>query len=100
MSQSGNADFSLPPSVTIENIEALANEIRTLGFGPAGTLTLDAAAIEMITTPGVQLLLSLHKTLSESGGKLAVKNSNESFAQPFQALGFGEHLSAWSGAHA
>ncbi len=80
-------DFTLPSSVTIENVQEIADRLKALTAGSGKTLTLDASAVEFITTPGIQLLLSTQKNLQAAGGALAVANPSGVFKQAVAMLG-------------
>lgn len=81
--------FVLPAVMTIETVAALAEELKQL---PAGVVTLDGSKTEILTTPGVQLLLSLQKNLSDAGGKLVLTQSQPIFTSAFAALGLTPQL--------
>ncbi len=100
MPDATHISFSLPASITMENVEALTAEMRALALQPESLLTLDASATDIITTPGIQLLLSLHMTVAQHSGKLAVNNARPTFAQSFETLGLQAQLAAWSEQHA
>ena len=73
--------------MTIENAEALAAELKQLPLAEKATLTLDASQVETITTPGLQLIVSLGKTLDVQGGTLIISGPKDSFARAFRDTG-------------
>ncbi len=79
--------YDLPAVINIENIELLTNEFKQLLSTKKSILTLDATKIESITTAGLQLIISLEKTMSASGGNLFVKNSSEAFVSALKDEG-------------
>lgn len=84
---SGDAvDFALPPNMNIENIEAIANQLKNLVANKAN-ITLDASNVENITTPGVQLVIALEKSLSAMGKFLTVMGGGEHFTAAFKDIG-------------
>ncbi len=87
--------YNLPAELTIENIEALSNDLKKLATDNGIALTLDASQTETITTPGVQLLLSLDKLLSSNGGKLIIYQSKGVLNDTFSLLGLNEQLAKW-----
>jgi anti-anti-sigma regulatory factor len=91
-SESVSAEFALPTVMTIETAEDL---LATLKERATGALTLDASATETLTTPGVQLLISLAKKLEAAGGKLLITGEKPAFAQVFEQLGLASHLTSW-----
>ena len=92
--------FALPSSLTIESAEALASSILKQGVPDHGkTFTLDASQNEIITTPGVQVILALSKTIAASGGKLSILKPSDTFIRNFEILGFTAELNEWRGNH-
>ena len=92
----GHAVFVLPSSLTIESAEAFASAILKQGIPGNGEIfTLDASHTEIITTPGVQVILALSKTIAASGGKLSVLNPSETFTRNLETLGFTTELNEW-----
>lgn len=88
-----NSHFApLPASLTIETVEALAAFF--LEHKPSGqtALTLDVSPIEVITTPGVQLLVSLAKTLETLNVALNIEGARPAFAQTLQQLGLSAYF--------
>ena len=84
--------FILPPLMTIETAEALAAELKQLLLAEKTCLTLDASHVENITTPGLQLILSLEKTLSDQGGTLTINGKRDSFMHAFSDVGLASVL--------
>lgn len=87
--------FTLPSAVTIQNIEEVAQQLKALQLAQGEMLVLDAMQTEIITTPGIQLILALSKTLEQNGNSLAIMKPRESFNQSFDALGLASQLSQW-----
>lgn len=79
--------FALPSAMTIETIEALAAECKQWPLADKSQLTLDASAVEAITTPGIQLILSLEKTLAARGGAFRITGAKEHFLRAFKDAG-------------
>ena len=57
----------------------------------ATELTLDFAALDYISSAGLRVLLSAHKTMSKKGG-MKVINSNEMVREVFDVTGFADIL--------
>ncbi len=55
------------------------------------TLTLDFAKLDYISSAGLRVLLSAHKTMSKSGG-MRVVNVNEMVMEVFEVTGFSDIL--------
>ena len=88
--------FSLPAAITIETVNMLHGELKQLlSDESAFSLTVDAAQTEIITTPGIQLLLSLDKALKQSGSRMVLSNAPEIMKKSFQGLGLEAQLGKW-----
>jgi anti-anti-sigma regulatory factor len=92
-SAQSDISFALPPMMTIETAEAVAAVFKELPIAEEMILTLDASHVERLTTPGIQIILSLEKTLAEHGGTLVVNGRQESFVHVFQDMGLQRLLS-------
>ena len=57
----------------------------------ATELTLDFAALDYISSAGLRVLLSAHKTMSKKGG-MKVVNANEMVREVFDVTGFADIL--------
>lgn len=88
--------FALPQVVTIESVEALAAELKQLPLAQKTDLILDASQVQNITTPGLQLIISLEKTLSSQGGMLAIRDKSEAFMHALKDAGLQNLLSTSS----
>lgn len=82
--------YALPEALTIDTVESLSKEFTALDM--TGAVVLDASKLEIITTPGVQLLLSLQKSCAEAGGSLNLSAPHELLTQHFAALGLTPQL--------
>lgn len=88
----GGISFTLPSVMTIETVESIAAELKQLPLAEKTGLTLDAALVESITTPGLQLIVSLERTLAAQGGTFAIHGQREGFARTFRDAGLEELL--------
>ena len=79
--------FKLPPVITIETVEALASELKQLPLSEKNSLTLDASNVENITTPGLQLIISLEKTFAARGGTLIINGQKDFFLRALSEVG-------------
>lgn len=59
-------------------------------------LSIDASGVEKLTSPAIQLLVSLDKKLSEGENHLWVENKSSAFAEAFRDFGLLELLQKWS----
>lgn len=92
---SNSENTLLPTELTIHTAEQVAAEWKTLPIQP-GQLVLDASRLENITTPGVQLLLSLEASLQAAGGSLRVVHPRSEHAHLFDILGLGAKWQEWA----
>lgn len=49
---------------------------------------LDFAGLEYVSSAGLRVLLGLHKKMKKKGGKLVIRNVNESIMEIFEMTGF------------
>ena len=96
----GNIDniisFLLPAVMTIETAEQLAADLKQLSFAEKANLTLDASQVETITSPGLQILVSLEKTLTALGGVLTIEGRRDAFVRALKDTGLESVLVASS----
>jgi anti-anti-sigma regulatory factor len=96
MTNTKEYNFTLPATITIDNIESLAKDLLALNIENGATLTLDASHTEIITTPGAQLLIALDKSLTNKCGKLIVYQPKDVLMTVFKSLGLEHYLTKWS----
>lgn len=82
----------LPSQCTIETIETVAESFREQAISGSARLTVDASAVEYVSTPGVQLLASLHKTQSAAGGQLVIEGAGSALRNAVTTLGLTDIL--------
>ena len=80
--------FTLPTIMNIETAEHLVGELRKLPSAQNTDLVLDASHVESLTIPGIQLLVSLEKSLTANGGKLTINQRSDSFIYALKDTGF------------
>ena len=78
----GRLDTTTAPQLEKELKESLPG---------ARELTLDFTKLEYISSAGLRVLLTAHKTMSAKGG-MKVKNVNEVVAEVFDVTGFADIL--------
>lgn len=66
--------------------EAIKGDIDTVS-----SAELDLTNLEYVSSAGLRVILSIHKTLSKKEG-LVVKNVNETVAEVFEVTGFSDIL--------
>lgn len=86
----------IPSILDITSAETFLASLKDIS--PLSALTLDAEKVERITTPGVQLLLSIDNSLKKGGGKFILQSSSDVFNTALIDLGFEDKLNEWSDA--
>lgn len=81
-----SCEFMLPNDLSIETVDGLCAEFKTLLLSDNPTVLLNAAQVENITTPGVQLLVSLQKSLIAQERRLTIMNPSDTFTSSCKAL--------------
>jgi len=74
-------------TMTAPELEASLKE----SLGTAETLTLDFSKLDYISSAGLRVLLSAHKTMAAKGG-MKVVNVNEIVREVFDVTGFSDIL--------
>lgn len=74
-------------TMTAPELEASLKE----SLGTAETLTLDFSKLDYISSAGLRVLLSAHKTMAGKGG-MKVTNVNEIVREVFDVTGFSDIL--------
>lgn len=82
-----DAAHSVPEVLTIETVESLTADLRLLNIPASTCLRLDMSAVQIITTPAIQLLLALAKHCVAQGGALALHSVPDSVKQAFVMTG-------------
>ncbi|MFM9890696.1 MAG: lipid asymmetry maintenance protein MlaB [Rickettsiales bacterium] len=86
----GQSVFTLPSHLTIETADELATSLKEMARN-GGPCLLDACEVMVMTTPGLQLMISLAKTMAETSGSLHIQSPPESMERLLVQSGFG-HL--------
>lgn len=79
--------YTLPPVVAIESVENIAADFKQWLFEEKSIVAVDASQVETITTPGLQLLVSLQKTVVAHGGTLTINGKRESLINALKDAG-------------
>ena len=89
--QNGTAlEIALEGRLDTVTSPALEAELKTALAG-AESLTFDFAGLDYISSAGLRVLLSAHKTMSGKGG-MKIKNVNEIVGEVFEVTGFADIL--------
>ncbi|MFN9323312.1 MAG: STAS domain-containing protein [Holosporales bacterium] len=80
--------LALPAHLTIETAQAFTETIlRDAPMDENTAVNLDAAALETITTPGLQVLLSLQQSLHTKNSRLHIIGATPSVQAAFSDCG-------------
>ena len=85
--------FPLPQIINMEGIESLASDLKQFASLKNQTFILDASHVESINTAGLQLIVSLQKTLLSLGRVLLVSGGSVPFAAAASDAGLEGSLS-------
>ncbi|MCP5361818.1 MAG: STAS domain-containing protein [Hyphomicrobiales bacterium] len=86
--------FVLPASMDITYVSRLHDEMCKR-VDVDGDVELDAEGVERLTTPCVQVLLSLAKTLEGRGKSLKITAASEAFSAAMYDLGLCTQMEQW-----
>ena len=90
--------FVLPEALSIHTVESVAATLQEMVVPPY-RLTVDVSHVEVMTTPGAQLLLALGTTLAQCGGGLTLHQPSAALIDTFQQLGLASQLESWGVQH-
>lgn len=79
--------MELPTSLTIDVIESFSQNLLEKLTPKTRKAVLDAEQLENITTPGIQMLFSLHLALEAQGATLSLENTAPHIGDAFAKIG-------------
>ncbi len=82
-----STDFALPAELTIYTVNELLSLFKDWASHDADVLNIQAGAVSEIDAAGLQLLLSLAKTLAARDDRIALVNPSPALTQACEALG-------------
>lgn len=88
--------IELPASCQISFLQDLFMQLEVKVNEKNDAVVFDASKISVITTPILQLMISLEKKLQEYNRKLVVVNPSEQFIQCLNKLGLANLITQWS----
>ena len=88
MNDTATVHLQIPTSLTAETVQKVAEDMRGQQVERHKYVHLDFSETNILTSPGMQLLLSLEKTLSETGGIMVVSEVKSALREVFCDLGF------------
>lgn len=83
--------FTLPRHLTIETAEEVAAALKTQAAN-GGDVALDASAVEVMTSPGLQLLIALSKTLAATQARWQLCDPRPALQPLLQEAGLHDHI--------
>lgn len=88
--------FHLAAQIDISTVSTFCEELRKF-LDADKDIIFDASKVERITTPGVQLLITIASQNKKTGNRLGVVLPSESFKKTISDLGFSNQLKEWMG---
>lgn len=88
--ENGNACYALEGRLDTTTAPELEKELKADMDG-LNALTLDFSKLDYISSAGLRVLLTAHKTMSKKGG-MKVTNANEMVREVFDVTGFADIL--------
>lgn len=85
----------LPSALTMDTVEEFAAELAAMPADQLLSVEIDAAALETLTTPGIQLLVSLSKSVAHHQGMLAIHHLSPSMQQVCEQAGISALVAEW-----
>lgn len=89
------APYALPASLNIHSVEEVARNLASLGLAEAEG-GLDASATELLTSAGIQLLISYDQSLRASGSRLHLRHARHELEDSFRTLGLQSLWQDWT----
>lgn len=89
------ATVTLLPILDMSAAESLLEALRSCVSGQSH-FVLDAAAVERISTPCIQVLMAAAFKIEKNGGRLSIKNITPTFERGMRELGLSDYLKNWS----
>jgi len=87
--------FKLPNTLMMDNVAEIAQQLKEASH-MASVIILDAQELDRISTPGLQLLLALQKTLEAKGGRLQV-GTGAALREACERCGLADYWVQWNG---
>lgn len=91
-----NKQILLPDVMDITSAEKFLADVKKTSEGKSQKVVFYGSKVIKITTPCVQILLSLSRTLADKNSGLVIKNSSEAMRACFSDLGLETELKKWS----
>lgn len=84
--------ITLPPTMDITTVQLWHDNLQQY----SNNISINASAVEKITSPAIQLLVSLYKNIEQSGNHLWIEQQSSAFTEAFRDFGLIALLQKWS----
>ena len=91
--------FPLPAMLTMDTASETAEAIKQSPLLKSGMLMLDASKTELVTSAGIQLIVSTAKAAEQSGGLFLIVQPKAPLTQAFKDVGLGAWLTQREASH-
>ena len=88
-------EINLPEQLDIAALAALKEELVNAASS-SGSLRIDGAAVERVSTPAVQLLLAAARAIEADGRTIRLESPSQTLSAAFQDLGLEQEFRKWS----
>ena len=88
--------YNLPQSIDISTASDVLDGIKKV-YSKDSDFIIEGSEVGKITTPGVQLILSLATTVEKNNKKFTLKDASENMVAAFEDLGLSKQLNEWKG---
>ena len=85
-------EYKLPSILTIEGVEGFAAEIKKFFAASSADIKIDASAVSNITTPAIQIIIAIKKSLLSNNNNLIIADSSDEFNATIGRLGLTDLL--------
>ncbi len=86
----------LPSMLTMENIEEFFLEARKINISEGVHVEINAAELDSITTPGLQVLLSLARSVAQANGQFQIISAPPALKDACRVMGLDSEYDTWT----
>jgi anti-anti-sigma regulatory factor len=88
--------LALPSILTLETIEEFYAEVRKIDITNGAPVVVDAEKLTSITTPGIQIILSIARSVAQSGGAFSINPASRALQDSCRILGLDSEYESWT----
>ncbi len=88
--------LSLPSMLTMENVEEFFLEARKINLSEGVHVQIDASALGSITTPGLQVLLALARSVAQANGQFQILSAPAALNDACRVMGLDSEYDTWT----